>query len=181
MIGIVMGSGSDLGTMRHTAETLDKLQIAYEIRILSAHRTPDAVHAWASSARDRGLKVIIAAAGGAAHLAGVVAAKTSLPVLAVPMQSALDGVDSLYSMVQMPGGVPVGCLAIGKPGAVNAALLAAQIIALGDDDVRKRLAAYREEMQKKAAADDDRLMKAQAARAPGMPIDSMLEAAGFKV
>jgi 5-(carboxyamino)imidazole ribonucleotide mutase len=176
-----MGSGSDLGTMRHAAETLDKLNIHYEIRILSAHRTPDAVHAWSSSARDRGIRVIIAAAGGAAHLAGVVAAKTSLPVLAVPMQSALDGVDSLYSMVQMPGGVPVGCLAIGKPGAINAALLAAQILALSDDAINERLTVYRQEMQKKAAADDEKLVRAQASRTPGQAIDAMLEGAGFKL
>lgn len=174
-----MGSGSDLGTMRHTAETLDKLHIPYEMRILSAHRAPDAVHAWASSARDRGLKVIIAAAGGAAHLGGVVAANTNLPVLAVPMKSTLDGVDSLYSMVQMPGGVPVGCLAIGKAGAVNAALLAAQILALSDDTVRENLENYRKDMKKKAAADDDRLTRAQAARAPGQAIDKLLEGAGF--
>ncbi len=182
MIGIVMGSASDLGVMRHAGETLDSLKISYEIKILSAHRTPNEVHAWSSSAHTRGLKVLIAAAGGAAHLAGVVAANTELPVLAVPMQTAtLGGVDSLYSMVQMPGGIPVGTLAIGKPGAINAALFAAAILALNDQSIAERLHQYRLDMQKKALADDDKLTKALNGRAAGATLESALQAAGFKL
>lgn len=176
-----MGSGSDLSTMRHTVETVEALQLRYELRILSAHRTPEAVADWASSARARGLRVIIAAAGGAAHLAGVVAAHTTLPVLAVPIQSALSGVDSLYSMVQMPSGIPVGTLAIGKPGAVNAALFAAEILALGDDDLLARVEAHRADLEKRALGDDARLQKALEARAPGQPLSAALGGAGFKV
>ncbi|MDE0395587.1 MAG: 5-(carboxyamino)imidazole ribonucleotide mutase [Gammaproteobacteria bacterium] len=144
MVGVVMGSRSDWETMAGTAETLATLGIPAETRVLSAHRTPDAAFEYAASAESRGLRVIIAAAGGAAHLAGVMAAKTVLPVLGVPIQSrALQGLDSLLSIVQMPGGIPVGTLAIGKAGAVNAALLAAAIIGVGDADVRDRLHAYR--------------------------------------
>src|ERR1700719_1122149 len=133
LVGIIMGSRSDWETMRHAAETLDQLGIAHETRIVSAHRTPRRLVSYAESARERGLKIIIAGAGGAAHLPGMVAAMTPLPVLGVPVESqAMKGLDSLLSIVQMPGGVPVGTLAIGKAGAINAALLAAAIIALAD-------------------------------------------------
>ena len=125
-VGIIMGSTSDWETMQHVAQTLEALGIPYEKRVISAHRTPKLMYDWGASARDRGLKVVIAGAGGAAHLAGVAAALTPLPVLGVPVESAaLKGLDSLLSMVQMPGGIPVGTLAIGKPGAINAALFAA--------------------------------------------------------
>ena len=140
-----MGSRSDWETMSNAAETLEKLGIAYEARVLSAHRTPDQALEYARTAETRGLEVIIAGAGGAAHLAGVMAAQTSLPVLGVPMQtSALNGLDSLLSIVQMPAGVPVGTLAIGRPGAVNAALLAAAILALKYPEIREELKKYRE-------------------------------------
>ncbi len=143
-VGIIMGSQSDWRTMRHAAETLDLLGIAYESRIVSAHRTPKRLYAYARKARARGLKVIIAGAGGAAHLPGMTAAMTPLPVLGVPVESAaLKGVDSFLSIVQMPGGVPVGTLAIGKPGAINAALLAAGILALGDKGIAARLDRWR--------------------------------------
>src|SRR5262245_166982 len=149
-VGIVMGSKSDWETMKHVAETLDKLGVGYEKRVLSAHRTPDQTAEWVEGAEKRGLRVIIAGAGGAAHLAGVCAAKTLLPVLGVPMESkALHGLDSLLSIVQMPAGVPVGTLAIGQAGATNAALLAAQIIALSDPELRARFKAYRDEQSKK--------------------------------
>src|SRR6185437_3444559 len=144
VIGIIMGSRSDWETMRHAAETLDRLGIAHETRIVSAHRTPRRLVAYAEGARARGLKVVIAGAGGAAHLPGMVAALTPLPVLGVPVEShALNGLDSLLSIVQMPGGVPVGTLAIGKAGAVNAALLAAAILALADPAVAAALDAWR--------------------------------------
>jgi 5-(carboxyamino)imidazole ribonucleotide mutase len=143
-VGIIMGSQSDWNTMRHAAETLDQLSIPYECRVVSAHRTPKRLYAYAQRARGRGLKVIIAGAGGAAHLPGMTAAMTPLPVLGVPVESAaLKGVDSFLSIVQMPGGVPVGTLAIGKAGAVNAALLAAAILALGDKTVATRLDRWR--------------------------------------
>ncbi len=139
-----MGSQSDWATLRHAAETLDALGIGHETRIVSAHRTPDRLRDYAATARDRGVKVIVAGAGGAAHLPGMTAAMTALPVLGVPVESkALQGMDSLLSIVQMPGGVPVGTLAIGKPGAINAALLAAAILALGDDGVAEALDAWR--------------------------------------
>ncbi len=129
LVGIIMGSQSDWETMQHAARQLDELKVPYEVQVISAHRTPDLLFEYASGALARGLEVIIAAAGGAAHLAGVTAAKTALPVLGVPMESkSLHGLDSLLSMVQMPGGVPVGTLAIGKPGAINAALLAIAIL-----------------------------------------------------
>ncbi|HEX3720453.1 MAG TPA: 5-(carboxyamino)imidazole ribonucleotide mutase [Verrucomicrobiae bacterium] len=129
LVGVIMGSQSDWETMQHAANQLAELKIPHEVQVISAHRTPDLLFEWASTAASRGLEVIIAAAGGAAHLAGVTAAKTPLPVLGVPMESkSLHGMDSLLSMVQMPGGIPVGTLAIGKPGAVNAALLAAAIL-----------------------------------------------------
>jgi 5-(carboxyamino)imidazole ribonucleotide mutase len=144
LIGIIMGSRSDWETMRHAAETLDALGIAHETRIVSAHRTPDRLYAYAAGAAGRGLKVIIAGAGGAAHLPGMAASMTRLPVLGVPVETkALSGLDSLLSIVQMPAGVPVGTLAIGKAGAINAGLLAAAILAIGDEALAGRLEAWR--------------------------------------
>lgn len=143
-VGIIMGSQSDWETMRHAADTLDTLGVINEARIVSAHRTPDRLVRYAKGAKDRGLRVIIAGAGGAAHLPGMVASMTILPVFGVPVQSkALSGLDSLLSIVQMPGGVPVGTLAIGRSGATNAGLLAAQVIALEDAEVAAALATYR--------------------------------------
>ena len=145
LVGVVMGSRSDWETMSNAADTLEKLGIAHEAKVISAHRTPDQALEYARTAESRGLEVIIAGAGGAAHLAGVMAAQTSLPVLGVPMQtSALNGLDSLLSIVQMPAGVPVGTLAIGRAGAVNAALLAAAILALKYPEIREELKKYRE-------------------------------------
>ena len=145
-VAILMGSKSDWDTMKLVSETLTKLEITHESRALSAHRAPDALVDYIKKAENQGVKIFIAGAGGAAHLAGVVAAKTQLPVLGVPMQSkALQGLDSLLSIVQMPKGIPVGTLAIGSAGAVNAALLAAAILALADSSLAKRLQAYREE------------------------------------
>ncbi|MBL8667383.1 MAG: 5-(carboxyamino)imidazole ribonucleotide mutase [Rhodospirillales bacterium] len=144
-VGLVMGSQSDWQTMGHAAETLIALGVAHEIRIVSAHRTPDRLYAYARGARERGLQVVIAGAGGAAHLPGMMAAMTPLPVLGVPVESkALSGLDSLLSIVQMPAGIPVGTLAIGRAGAINAALLAAAIVALGDPAVAAALDRYRE-------------------------------------
>jgi 5-(carboxyamino)imidazole ribonucleotide mutase len=144
LIGVIMGSQSDWETMTHAAATLDELGIPYETRIVSAHRTPDLLHEYAGTAVSRGLEVIIAGAGGAAHLPGMTAAKTRLPVLGVPVASrALKGVDSLLSIVQMPAGIPVGTVAIGKAGAINAALLAAAIVANKDPAVAEALEAYR--------------------------------------
>lgn len=143
-VGIIMGSRSDWETMRHAASILQDLGITHEARVVSAHRTPARLYDYASNAKARGLKVIIAGAGGAAHLPGMTAAMTSLPVLGVPVESkALNGVDSLLSIVQMPGGVPVATLAIGKPGAINAALLAAAILALQDPVLARRLEDWR--------------------------------------
>ncbi len=143
-VGIIMGSQSDWATLRHAAETLDIIGVTHETRIVSAHRTPKRMVDYATGARDRGLKVIIAGAGGAAHLPGMVAAMTPLPVFGVPVESqALKGMDSLLSIVQMPGGVPVGTLAIGKAGAINAALLAAAVIALSDRGVAEALDDWR--------------------------------------
>jgi 5-(carboxyamino)imidazole ribonucleotide mutase len=143
-VGIIMGSQSDWATMKHAADVLDELGIAYEKQIVSAHRTPDKLFAYAETAAERGLAVIIAGAGGAAHLPGMTAAKTRLPVLGVPVQSkALNGLDSLLSIVQMPKGIPVGTLAIGEAGAANAGLLAAAIVALSDPAVAAKLEAYR--------------------------------------
>ncbi len=143
-VGIIMGSKSDWETMRHTAEMLDELGIAYEKKIVSAHRTPDLLFEYASTAENRGLAVIIAGAGGAAHLPGMCASKTHLPVLGVPVQSKmLNGIDSLLSIAQMPAGIPVGTLAIGEAGAKNAALLAAAILSISDDSLRARLKQYR--------------------------------------
>ena len=144
LVGLIMGSQSDWATLRHAAETLGELGIAHEIRIVSAHRTPRRMVDYAESARSRGLKVIIAGAGGAAHLPGMVASLTTLPVLGVPIESkALSGLDSLLSIVQMPGGIPVGTLAIGRAGAINAALLAAAVVALEDEAVAESLEAWR--------------------------------------
>ncbi len=143
-VAIIMGSQSDWATMRHAAETLDALGVGYQARIVSAHRTPDRLVAFAKNAESEGFEVVIAGAGGAAHLPGMTAAMTPLPVLGVPVESAaLSGMDSLLSIVQMPGGVPVGTLAIGKPGAINAALLAVAILARGDSALSERLAQYR--------------------------------------
>jgi len=143
LVAILMGSTSDWETMSACVKTLDELGIPNEAHVLSAHRTPDATADFARRAADRGIRVIIAAAGGAAHLAGVIAAHTWLPVLGVPMKSALNGLDSLLSIAQMPGGIPVGALAIGSAGAKNAALLAAAILALSDETIRKNLEAFR--------------------------------------
>ena len=157
VVGIVMGSRSDWeSTMRHTADTLDALQIPNEVRVLSAHRTPDQLLDYVEAAEDRGLRVIVAGAGGAAHLPGVIAAKTTLPVIGVPVESAsLRGLDSLLSIVQMPSGVPVATMAIGKPGAVNAAVFAARILAASDGEVRKALEAYRERQAASVLAQPD--------------------------
>src|ERR1043166_5972091 len=143
LVAIIMGSKSDWETMRHAVETLDNLGVPNEARVLSAHRTPDATAEFARKAADRGLRVILAGAGAAAHLAGGIAAHTILPVLGLPIQSKLQGLDSLLSTAQMPGGIPVGTLAIGEAGAKNAGLLAAAIIALSDENVRKKLEAFR--------------------------------------
>jgi 5-(carboxyamino)imidazole ribonucleotide mutase len=145
LVGIIMGSQSDWETMRHAAETLDALGVEYETKVVSAHRTPDLVFEYASTAEERGLEVIVAGAGGAAHLPGMTAAKTTLPVLGVPVESkALSGLDSLLSIVQMPAGVPVGTLAIGRAGAINAALLAAAVVARRRPDLAERLRAWRQ-------------------------------------
>jgi len=144
LVGIIMGSDSDWPTMRRAAQILDELSVPYETRVISAHRTPGRLYTYAQTARERGLKVIIAGAGGAAHLPGMTAALTPIPVLGVPVMSqALNGHDSLLSIVQMPAGVPVGTLAIGEAGAANAGLLAAQILAVADADLAKRIDAWR--------------------------------------
>ncbi|QCR33891.1 5-(carboxyamino)imidazole ribonucleotide mutase [Lysinibacillus sp. SGAir0095] len=144
-IGVIMGSSSDWETMKHACDILDELQVPYEKQVVSAHRTPDLMFEYAEKARSRGIQVIIAGAGGAAHLPGMVAAKTTLPVIGVPVQSrALNGLDSLLSIVQMPGGVPVATVAIGKAGATNAGLLAAQILSIPDIELASRLEARRE-------------------------------------
>ena len=144
LVGVIMGSRSDWSTMSHAAETLEALAVPHEVRVVSAHRTPDLMHEYAESAIERGLEVIIAGAGGAAHLPGMSAAKTRLPVLGVPVESkALKGMDSLLSIAQMPAGIPVGTLAIGKAGAINAALLAAAILAIKHPEIAARLDEYR--------------------------------------
>ena len=144
LVGLIMGSRSDWETMRHAAETLDELAVAYERRVVSAHRTPDLLFDYASTAEERGLRVLIAGAGGAAHLPGMTASKTSLPVLGVPVESkALSGLDSLLSIVQMPAGIPVGTLAIGRAGAVNAALLAASILGTSEPAIAERVRVFR--------------------------------------
>ena len=156
LIGVIMGSTSDWSTLSHTAATLDKLAIDYETRVVSAHRTPDLLFEYAGSAAARGLEVLIAGAGGAAHLPGMAAAKTSLPVLGVPVQSkALNGIDSLLSIAQMPAGIPVGTLAIGRAGAINAALLAASILALRHESVATALDEFRAGQTAKVLANPD--------------------------
>ncbi len=153
LVGVIMGSQSDWETMQHAANQLKELEIPCEVQVISAHRTPDLLFEWASSAESRGLEVIIAAAGGAAHLAGVTAAKTCLPVLGVPMESkALHGMDSLLSIVQMPGGVPVGTLAIGKPGAINAALLAVAILGNKHPQYRRAYEDFRKKQTERGMA-----------------------------
>ena len=155
-VGIIMGSRSDWDTMCHASETLDELGVSHEVRVVSAHRTPDLLFEYAESAQSRGLKVIIAGAGGAAHLPGMTAAKTRVPVLGVPVQSkALSGQDSLLSIVQMPAGIPVGTMAIGKAGAINAALLAAAIVANEDKDVASALDEFRRRQTERVLADPD--------------------------
>jgi len=157
-VGVVMGSTSDWETMQHACTTLEELGIAYEKKVLSGHRTPDDVFAYAASARERGLKVIIAGAGGAAHLAGMIAAKTTLPVIGVPMQTkSLGGLDSLLSIVQMPGGVPVATMAIGRAGAVNAALFAAQILSVSDERIAALLAERKETMRQRVLQSSEEL------------------------
>ena len=152
VVGIIMGSQSDWPTMQHAAQVLDELKVSYEKRIISAHRTPERLYDYAKNARERGIKVIVAGAGGAAHLPGMTAAMTELPVLGVPIKSrALSGQDSLLSIVQMPAGVAVGTLAIGDPGATNGGLLAAQILAISDDKLMQRLVAWREQRTKGVA------------------------------
>jgi 5-(carboxyamino)imidazole ribonucleotide mutase len=154
LVAVIMGSKSDWETMRHADETLTRFGVPHECVVLSAHRTPVATAEYAGAAQGRGLEVMIAAAGGAAHLAGVIAAYTLLPVLGVPIESpALNGLDSLLSMVQMPGGIPVGTLAIGKPGAINAALLAVAILANSRPELRDRLREFREEQARKVHAE----------------------------
>jgi 5-(carboxyamino)imidazole ribonucleotide mutase len=163
LVAIIMGSVSDWETMQHAAATLEQFGIAHEPRVLSAHRTPDAAFEYAASAESRGLQVIIAAAGGAAHLAGVCAAKTLLPVLGVPIESkSLHGMDSLLSIVQMPAGIPVGTLAIGKPGAINAALLAVAILSRKDASLRDKLSDYRTAQTQRLLATQDPRMPAKA-------------------
>ena len=156
LVGVLMGSKSDWPIVENCTQTLEKLGIPYEVNVISAHRAPDRLFAYASSAAERGLKVIIAAAGGAAHLPGVTAAKTTLPVLGIPMESqALKGMDSLLSIVQMPAGIPVGTLAIGKAGAINAALFAGEILGLVDDRISSAIKAFRSEQTREAEANSN--------------------------
>lgn len=156
LVGVIMGSRSDWDTMTHAVETLEALGIPHEVRVVSAHRTPDLLFSWAAEAEGRGIEVVIAGAGGAAHLPGMVASKTVLPVLGVPVKSrALNGLDSLLSIVQMPGGVPVGTLAIGRSGAVNAALLAASILGAAHPEIREALRRYRTTRTDAVLADPD--------------------------
>ncbi|WP_406685885.1 5-(carboxyamino)imidazole ribonucleotide mutase [Rossellomorea vietnamensis] len=158
MISVIMGSTSDWETMKHACEVLEELEIPFEKRVVSAHRTPDYMFEFAEGARDRGVKVIIAGAGGAAHLPGMVASKTTLPVIGVPVQSkALNGMDSLLSIVQMPGGVPVATVAIGKAGATNAGLLAAQILSIGNEELAKTLENRRSALREKVMESSDDL------------------------
>ena len=162
LVGIVMGSDSDLETMQETIKTLEKCDISYEVNIISAHRTPQRAHEYASSAENRGLEVIIAAAGGAAHLAGVMAAWTALPVIGVPMQTQLSGgLDSLLSMVQMPSGVPVAFVATGKAGAKNSAILAAQILGVKYPEIREKVKKYKEQMAKEVEEKNKKLKEAE--------------------
>ncbi|HEL8223776.1 TPA: 5-(carboxyamino)imidazole ribonucleotide mutase [Listeria monocytogenes] len=158
VIGVIMGSTSDWDTMKKACDVLDELEIAYEKKVVSAHRTPDLMFQYAEKARERGLKIIIAGAGGAAHLPGMVAAKTTLPVIGVPIKSkALNGMDSLLSIVQMPGGVPVATVAIGESGAVNAGLLAAQILSITDDAITNRLQKRRATLEETVLESSDYL------------------------
>ena len=155
LISIIMGSDSDLPTMKHTIKIIEEFSIPYEVKIISAHRTPDLMYGYAESAKSRGIKVIIAGAGGAAHLPGMTAAKTILPVIGVPIESkSLNGIDSLLSIVQMPKGVPVATVAIGNPGAANAGILAAEIIGLIDDDIQKNIQKKRKNIEKKIKSID---------------------------
>jgi 5-(carboxyamino)imidazole ribonucleotide mutase len=156
LVGVIMGSRSDWETMRHAVETLEQLEVPHEQRVVSAHRTPDLLFEYAATARQRGLRVLIAGAGGAAHLPGMAASKTSLPVLGVPVQSkALSGIDSLLSIAQMPAGIPVGTLAIGRAGAINAALLAAAILSTSDATVAAALEQFRAEQTADVLANPD--------------------------
>jgi 5-(carboxyamino)imidazole ribonucleotide mutase len=156
ILGIIMGSRSDWSTMQNASQTLDSLRIPHEVQVISAHRAPDRLFEYVSQAAGRGLELLIAAAGGAAHLPGVCAAKTALPVLGVPMESAaLHGIDSLLSIVQMPAGIPVGTMAIGKPGAINAALFAAAILGIKHPDIRSALEKYRADQTAKVLAEPD--------------------------
>lgn len=155
LVGVIMGSKSDWESMQHCASALESLGVPHEVFVMSAHRTPDKVFEYSASAEKRGLEVIIAAAGGAAHLAGVVAAKTVLPVLGVPMESKLDGLDSLLSMVQMPAGIPVGTLAVGKAGAINAALFATHILGCKYPEYRQALRDYREKRAREVLDNPD--------------------------
>ncbi|MEH7491071.1 5-(carboxyamino)imidazole ribonucleotide mutase [Neobacillus niacini] len=159
IVAVIMGSKSDWETMKHTCEILDQLEVPYEKKVVSAHRTPDLMFEFAENARVRGIQVIIAGAGGAAHLPGMVAAKTTLPVIGVPVQSkALNGMDSLLSIVQMPAGVPVATVAIGKAGATNAGLLAAQIVSINDSEIQERLEQVRLESKKTVIESSDQLV-----------------------
>lgn len=158
-VGVVMGSTSDWETMKHTCEVLDELEVAYEKKVVSAHRTPDLMFDYAEEARGRGIRVIIAGAGGAAHLPGMLAAKTTLPVIGVPVQSkALNGLDSLLSIVQMPGGVPVATVAIGKAGATNAGLLAARMLGAFQPELADRIENRREALKQKVMESSDELV-----------------------
>lgn len=159
LVGIIMGSTSDWETMKHACDILDELNVPYEKKVVSAHRTPDFMFEYAETARERGIKVIIAGAGGAAHLPGMTAAKTTLPVIGVPVQSkTLNGMDSLLSIVQMPGGVPVATTSIGKAGAVNAGLLAAQILSAFDEDLARKLDERRENTKQTVLESSDQLV-----------------------
>jgi phosphoribosylaminoimidazole carboxylase PurE protein len=164
LVGIVMGSDSDYPTMAETAKTLEKFGVGYELEVCSAHRTPARAHEYATTAASRGLKLIIAAAGAAAHLAGVMAANTTLPVIGVPMAaSSLNGMDALLSTVQMPGGIPVATMAIDKAGAVNAAIFAAQVLALSDPEIAKKIVEHKESLARSVAEKNAKL-KAQLAK-----------------
>ena len=166
LVGIIMGSDTDLPVMTEAAKMLDKFEIPYEIEVISAHRSPVRMHEYASSAISRGLKAVIVAAGGAAHLAGVVAALTTLPVIAVPMATTvLSGIDALLSSVQMPAGVPVAAMAIDKPGAINAAIYAAEILATSDPAVARRLVAYKEELARSVSEKSARVKQQFAGKA----------------
>lgn len=161
VVGIVMGSDSDLPVVQRCLDALEHFDIPYEVEVLSAHRTPDRAHEYSSTARMRGLKVIVAAAGGAAHLAGVMASLTTLPVIGIPMPSVLNGADSLFSTVQMPAGVPVATVAIGEAGATNAGILAAEILGVADEEMAHRLSVYRADMRRKIAEKNEKLRAAR--------------------